>query len=122
MEYVFGTVYRNGIEVQNLKTSGEEHSNLSGYCHIQRDYPDNTITDTFRVVEKYQTDELSDGRKLDWYVIEEHNRYMDRFTPVQEKIETDIADSQDAICVLSEDMEQRLADLEDALCEITKEE
>lgn len=122
MEYVFGTVYRNGIEVENVKTSGNEHSDLQGYCHIQRDYPDNTIVDTFKVVERYKTDELSDGRKLDWYVIEAHNRYMDRFSPVQEKIETDISDSQDAICILSEDIEARLADLEDALCEISKEE
>ena len=35
---------------------------------------------------------------------------------------TDVADSQDAICILSEDIEERLAEIEDALCEITKEE
>ena len=71
--------------------------------------------------EKYQTDE-TDDRCTDWYVIREHSRFIDKFSPKQEELETGIADSQDAICILSEDIEARLADIEDALCEISKEE
>lgn len=121
MEYVFGTVFREGTEVKNLKTVGDEHTDLKGFCHIERHYSDNIIVDEFRVVEKYQTDE-TDDKYLDWYVIDGHMRTIDRFTPKQEEIETGIADSQDAICILSEDIEARIAEIEDALCEISKEE
>lgn len=121
MEYVFGTVYREGTEVKNLKTVGDEHTDLKGFCHIERHYSDSIITDEFKVAEKYQTDE-TDTECLDWYVIDCHMRIIDKFTPKQEEIETNISDSQDAICILSEDIEERLAEIEDALCEITKEE
>ena len=120
MEYIFGTVWKDGVEVENVKTVGENHTNLEGYCHIERSYPDNVITDTFKVVEKYQSDD-TDSACLDWYVIKDHNRYIDKFSPKQEEIETGITDTQDAVCILSEDIEVRLADIEDALCEISKE-
>jgi len=120
MEYIFGTVWKGGVEVENVKTIGANHTDLKGYCHIERNYPDNIITDTFCVIEKYQTDNV-DSRCIDWYYIKDHNRYIDKFSPKQEDIEGGIADSQDAICILSEDVESRLADIEDALCEITKD-
>ncbi len=121
MEYVFGTVWEEGREVENVKTVGDAHTDLEGYCHIERRYPDNVITDTFRVVKKYQTDTVGETC-LDWYVISDHNRYIDKFTPKQEEIETGITDTQDAVCTLSEDIEARIAELEDALCELTAEE
>ena len=36
-------------------------------------------------------------------------------------VDADVADTQDALCILSEDVEARLADMEDALCEMSKE-
>ena len=55
MEYVFGT--QEDIEV--LKTKGSEHSDLTGFHQIERSYPDQTVTDCFRVVRKL--DSLEDG-------------------------------------------------------------
>ena len=120
MEYIFGTVFRNGIEVKNLKTIGSEGpSHLKGYCHIERKYPDNTITDEFKIVKKYKSDKTSENY-YDWYEITDYNRYIDKFSPVQEEINTNIADSQDALCILSEDLEDRVAELENALCELSQ--
>lgn len=115
---MFGTVFREGTEVKNLKTVGDEHTNLKGFCHIERHYSDNVITDEFRVVEKYQTNE-TDVSCLDWYVIDSHMRTIDKFSPKQKEIESGITDSQEAICILSDDIETRLAEIEDALCEIS---
>ena len=72
------------------------------------------------MVEKYQSAETEDAC-FDWYEITEHNRIMDKFSPIKEEIEGGINDSQDAVCQLSEDVEQRLADIEDALCELAGE-
>ena len=82
MDYIFGVVDRNGVTVENLKTVGEAHSDLGGFVQTVREYPDSTITDRFRVVEKYRSDEDAEGNCYDWYVIAEHYRYEDKFTPV----------------------------------------
>jgi hypothetical protein len=67
--------------MENLKTVGEEHSNLTGGVSITRKYADSHITDNFDVLEKYRSEEGADGRCYDWYVIDHHSRYEDRFTP-----------------------------------------
>ena len=114
MEYIFGRLILAGSEVECVKTVGEEHSDLSGFCHIERHYSDNIITDDFKITEKYKSLE-SDELCFDWYLIENHSRYVDRFTPARATIEADIADAQDALCTLSEDMEERLTALEEAV-------
>lgn len=81
MDYIFGTVTRNGVTVENLKTVGEAHTNLDGFVQTVRDYPDSTITDRFRIVEKYRSDDDAEGNCYDWYVISDHYRYEDRYTP-----------------------------------------
>ena len=70
-------------------------------------------------MEKYQSME-ADGECIDWYVIKDHRRYTDKFTPAKEGIETGISEAQDGLCSFSVDMEERLAEIEDALCEISK--
>lgn len=82
MDYIFGVVDRNGVTVENLKTVGEAHSDLDGFVQTVREYSDSIITDRFRVVEKYRSDEDTEGNCYDWYVIAEHYRYEDKFTPV----------------------------------------
>ena len=82
MEYVFGFVERNGVTVENLKTIGEAHSDLKGFVTTTREYTDRTITDRFRVLEKYRSDKDAEGNCYDWYVIADHYRYEDKFTPV----------------------------------------
>ena len=121
MEYIFGTIRRKGRVAYGLKTVGAYHTALDGICHIERSYTDSNITDDFTVVEKYKTDEIN-GVCYDWYEIKDHSRYVDRFSPVKEKIETDIIDTQDALCEASEEFNTRIADIEDALCELTEQE
>ena len=120
MEYVYGTIFREGTEKECVKIIGTEHTDLKGFCHIERSYTDNIIVDDFRVVEKYQSDDAGDSC-IDWYEIDNHRRYIDKFTPAKEDIDNGITESQDAVCALSEEMETRIADLEDALCALTEE-
>ncbi len=81
MEYVFGSVRRNGVEVETVKTVGEAHSDLSGAVSVTREYADSHITDNFTVVEKYRSENGTDDKCYDWYIISAHYRYVDRFTP-----------------------------------------
>ena len=122
MEYVFGTTTRNGVEVKNLKTVGDSHSNFTGSISVTREFSSAEYTDNFTVIEKYRSEEDSDGKCYDWYVIKDHNRYVDKFTPVKAEIEGGISDAQDATCELSEEVDQRITDIENALCELTEEE
>lgn len=85
MEYIFGYVQHNGVTVENLKTVGGSHSSLSGFVQTVREYSDAAITDVFRISEHYQTDEDAEGNCYDWYIIADHWRNVDKFTPVKEE-------------------------------------
>ena len=117
MEYVFGT--KEDKEV--LRTKGNSHSKLDGFHQLVREYPDQTVTDSFRIVGKIDRAEDGDGNCYDWYEIDHHIRYTDKFTPKREEIEAGIAESQDAVCILSVELDDRISDLENALCELTQE-
>lgn len=78
MEYIYGTITKDGVTVETLKTIGAEHSNLEGFASIMREYPDGNITDNFNIVEKYHSDEDTEGNCYDWYEICNHYRYVDR--------------------------------------------
>lgn len=78
MDYVFGT---EG-EIEVLKTKGRTHSELSGYRQIERTYPDQTVTDNFRIVRKLLSAEDEAGNCYDWYEIDHHYRVQDRSGPV----------------------------------------
>ena len=118
MEYVFGTVRRRGEDIEVLKTKGPEHTDLKGFQQLQSDYPDQIITDDFHVVRKYDSQEDVEGNCYDWYEIDHHSRYTDKWTPAKPKIEGDIAESQDAVCELDELADTRMGVLEDAVCEL----
>lgn len=91
MEYIFGTTKINGTEYENLKTVGEHNTDFCGFCSVQHGGENNLITDTFKVIKKYKTAEVGDV-KYDWYIIESHNRIMDRYTPAERDIQDSIAD------------------------------
>ncbi len=119
MEYVFGTNRNKEV----LKTKGDTHTNLTGYHEVVREYPDQTITDNFRIVAKTHSDEDSEGNCYDWYEIDHHYRITDKSKPINERIDSvvsDVGDTQDALCEASTDTEERLADIEDALCELSE--
>lgn len=74
MEYIFGTSTRDGMTVENLKTVGEQHANLSGFCTTVRKFQDGSeATDRFRVLEHYHSAESGD-KMYDWYIIDNHTR------------------------------------------------
>lgn len=79
MEYVYGTVTRSGVTVENLKVIGGGAQLEEGeYLTTVREYEDSTITDRCRVGEHYDSTEDEDGVQYDFYVISEHYRYVDR--------------------------------------------
>lgn len=101
MEFIFGTCKRRGVTYDSLKTVGSQHTNLSGQQTVERTYPDATYTDKFIVLEKYRSERDAEGNCYDWYVIDKHYRYVDKYTPnigkVEERIDGDIADVTDGL-------------------------
>lgn len=87
MEYIYGITQRNGVIVENLKTIGDQHSNLSGFIQTIRKYDDSAITDSCNIIEHYQSNEDSQGKCYDWYIITDHWRNIDTFTPIKKSIE-----------------------------------
>lgn len=80
MEYIYGTARRGGVTVENLKTVGAEHTELSGFFHTVRTFADGTtIEDRCRILEHYHTEE-ADGLCYDWYYIDSHYRLCDTAT------------------------------------------
>lgn len=114
MEYVFGT---QG-EVEILKVKGDAHTDLTGFHQIERTYPDQTITDNFRVVRKLNSQEDVGGGCYDWYEIDHHYRVVDKTGPlVQQSIENAEA-AEAALCELDAGYSERLGAVEDAICDL----
>ena len=113
MEFVFGT--NNKIHI--LKTIGSVHTNFEGTHTVVQKFDNKTICDTFTIDKKYLSQEDIKGKCYDWYIIKDHSRYVDYFSPLKEQIMTDISDSQNATCELSEEMDIGMSDLENAICE-----
>lgn len=82
MEYVFGT--QGDAEV--LKTKGNTHTDMTGFHSIERTYPDQSITDNFRIVCKLDSQEDAEGNCYDWYEIDHHYRVTDKTGPVAEQV------------------------------------
>lgn len=114
MEYVFGT--QEDIEV--LKTKGSEHSDLTGFHQIERSYPDQTVTDCFRVVRKLDSLEDGEGNCYDWYEIDRHYRFTDKTGPVAQQLVENTAALEDALCEQDDANDVRISAVEDAVCEI----
>ncbi len=100
MDYIFGT---NG-QVETLKTKGDTHTNLTGFQQVTQEYPDQTITDNFRIVRKLDSREDEGGNCYDWYEIDQHYRTEDKTGPL-------IAQAEDIDAMLA-DQEYRLTLLE----------
>ena len=76
MEYVFGTNSYSGVET--LRTKGSEHTKFDGFVETVQEFDDSTITDTFHVVSKTKSDDDAEGNCYDWYIIDKHNRVIDK--------------------------------------------
>lgn len=77
MDYIYGTARRGGVTAENLKTVGEQHTDLTGFVSTRREFGDGTaIEDRCRVLQKYKSAEAG-SLCYDWYFIDSHIRYMD---------------------------------------------
>lgn len=104
-----------------LKTKGSCHSKLSGYHTLEARYPDQTVTDTFRIAGLIGSKEDEEGNCYDWYEIDHHIRYTDKFGPCKEKIEGGIDENSDAIldvADLSDENSSSILDLSDIVEEL----
>lgn len=54
---------------------------------METKFPDQVITDSFRIVRKLRAKEDEEGNCYDWYEIDHHYRVQDKFTPQIDKIE-----------------------------------
>lgn len=86
MDYIFGTSTRTSKTLENLKTVGAEHTNLSGFISAVRDFEDGTkIEDRCRIIKKYASKDAG-GKCYDWYLIDNHYRIVDNSGRTDQKI------------------------------------
>lgn len=124
MEYVFDAEK----SVETLRTKGTTHSDLTGFHELVREFPDQIITDKFRVVKKWKSGEDDEGNKYDWYFIDCHYRSTDKFTPARAGIESEIGENQTAIFDVADladensngllDLAEYVAELEERISEL----
>ncbi len=101
-----------------LKVKAGAHTDLTGYHQIERTYPDQTITDCFRIVQKLDSQEDGVGNCYDWYEIDRHYRVVDKTGPLVQRAAEATTSTENAICELDAITDGRLAAVEDALCEL----
>lgn len=114
MEYVFGT--KGDVEI--LKTKGDSHTDLTGFHQVEQIYPDQTITDNFRIVCKLDSTEDAEGNCYDWYEIDRHYRVVDKTGPLAAQAAENNAAMENALCEQDAAMDVRMSALEDAVCEL----
>lgn len=119
MEYIFGSVKRHGVLIDALKTIGTMHSDLVGHHQVVREFPDSVITDIFDVKEHYLSKRDASGKCYDWYSLENHYRYIDKYTPNIPRVEERIDVTENALCEATEVYDASISDLENAICELS---
>lgn len=86
MDYIFGKSTRTDATVENLKTVGVEHTNLSGFISVVRNFDDGSkIEDRCRIIKKYASKDAN-GKCYDWYLIDNHYRIVDNSGRADRKI------------------------------------
>lgn len=116
MEYIFGTNEQEQCEL--LRTKGEVHTDLAGFAETTRSYTDCKIVDFFHVVEHVKQDEDAEGNCYDWYLIDQHYRYVDKSEYLQEQAARSNAILETALCEQDAEVAERISAIEDALCEL----
>ena len=109
MEYIFGTEQRGGVTVETVKMicPTAEAREQSGSFTVERNDAISITSDSFQIVEKIR-EVVSDGLTYQWYVIDKHYRYIDKFTPGIKSTEQEITDQDLAIM----EAEQMITDLD----------
>lgn len=119
IEYIFGTEITFGQSMDVLKVISDKPVVMTGSWNLERDYADSVIVDNFNIKREIRRKE-SHGTYYVWYQIENHYRYIDKFTPKEKRINGRIDGTEDAICETTEEMTTGFADIEDAICELTE--
>lgn len=119
MEYIFGTEKSFGQTMDVLKVVSDKPVAMTGTWNLERKYSDSVIVDAFNIKREIRRKEAN-GNYYVWYQIENHYRYIDKFSPKEEKINARIDDTENAACDLSEDVMSALDDLENAVCELSE--
>lgn len=68
-----------------VRVKGKAHTDFTGQVRIETPYSNMTVTDTFDAISRYQTKDDEEGNTYDWYLIENHYRTQERFTPTCQK-------------------------------------
>lgn len=97
-----------------LKTKGREPSNLHGRIDVIRKNDTSRIYDTFTVEKKYQSLVDPEGNCYDWYIIADHFRYEDKFTPGIGQYEQELTD----IEITQIEQDQMITDHDIAIMEL----
>lgn len=114
MDYVFGAT----DNYETLRTKGSKHSDLSGFCTIVREYPDQTVTDRFRIRGRYMSSEDTAGNCYDWYAIADHSRDTDKTAPIKADLAAAKEELETAMCEHDEEASDRMTAIEDAICDM----
>ncbi len=57
---------------------------------LEAKYPDQTVTDCFRIKERYRQDVDDEGNCYDWYEIDHHYRFTDKATAQSMELQAQI--------------------------------
>lgn len=116
MEYTFGTKNNDKI----LKVKSKNRINLNGFRQLERIYPDQTITDNFRIVRKIDEKYDIDGNYYVWYKIDQHYRIIDKTAPIIKKIESSDEILENILCEQDASIDERISAIENAICELDR--
>ena len=92
---MFGFVERDGRQIENLKTIGEE-TELSGQIELTTEYDDAEITDMCEIVEKYNTVTDQEGKIYNFYETRNHIKKIS-YAITEEAVEQIKADYRDEL-------------------------
>lgn len=101
-----------------LKVKGDTHTDLTGFHQLEQTYPDQTVSDSFRIVRKLDSGTDAEGSCYDWYEIDHHYRVLDKTGPIVQRAAENAVAVENAICELDAGYDGRIGAVEVALCEL----
>ena len=81
MELSFRREYRDGAAVDVLRVKSDHETFFVGQTTVETPTSILVVKDVFDVVEKTRHSEDADGNSYDWYLVRNHYRTEERFTP-----------------------------------------
>lgn len=113
MEYIFSSDGAKKILRTKSRTANELEA--ASFHQLTSEYPDEVITDNFRVVRKIFSKDDSEGNHYTWYEVDQYFRTVDRTGALAEKMNETRGDLADALCDLDIAIDERITALEENL-------